>query len=130
MNALNAIATEPTTGTRPRFGQIVLTAPDVDADSFRILARNFRLISERTTLYASASDEALALSKQYQGYQRAGDVGRRLSVWTASTASTSRRSIPAWSGIPTTEATRQSSVISDACFKRGGRQTGAAEFRL
>ena len=74
MNALNAIATEPTSGTRPRFSQIVLTAPDVDADSFRVLARNFRRIAERTTLYASASDEALALSKQYQGYQRAGDV--------------------------------------------------------
>ena len=74
MNALNAIATEPGSAARPRFSQIVLTAPDVDADSFKVLARNFRLISERTTLYASASDEALALSKKYQGYQRAGDV--------------------------------------------------------
>lgn len=74
MNALNAIASEPNLGTRPRFSQIVLTAPDVDADRFRVLARNFRRISNRTTLYASANDEALALSKQYQGYQRAGDV--------------------------------------------------------
>lgn len=74
MNALNAIATEPNPGSRPHFNQVVLTAPDVDADRFKVLARNFRSISARTTLYASANDEALALSKQYQGYQRAGDV--------------------------------------------------------
>ena len=74
MNALNRIATEPHDGPRARFSQIVLTAPDVDADVFKVLARSFRLIGERTTLYASANDEALTLSKQYQGYQRAGDV--------------------------------------------------------
>ncbi len=74
MNALNAIATEPGAGARARFSQIVLTAPDVDADTFKVLARSFGRISERTTLYASESDEALALSKRYQGYQRAGDV--------------------------------------------------------
>lgn len=74
MSALNAIAVEPNHGMHARFSQIVLTAPDVDADTFKVLARTFHLISERTTLYASANDEALALSKQYQGYQRAGDV--------------------------------------------------------
>jgi esterase/lipase superfamily enzyme len=74
MNALNAIASEPQAGARARFSQIVLTAPDVDADTFKVLARRFRAISERTTLYASANDEALALSKRYQGYQRAGDI--------------------------------------------------------
>jgi esterase/lipase superfamily enzyme len=74
MNALNRIATEPHDGPRARFSQIVLTAPDVDADVFKNLARSFRLIGERTTLYASANDEALTLSKRYQGYQRAGDV--------------------------------------------------------
>jgi esterase/lipase superfamily enzyme len=80
MNALNAIATEPHTGPRARFSQIVLTAPDVDADSFRVLVRRFNLVSERTTLYASANDEALRLSKQYQGYQRAGDVRPQIVV--------------------------------------------------
>jgi esterase/lipase superfamily enzyme len=80
MNALNTIATEPNTGARARFSQVVLTAPDVDADTFKVLARSFRLISERTTLYASASDEALALSKQYQGYQRAGDVRPQIVI--------------------------------------------------
>jgi esterase/lipase superfamily enzyme len=74
MNSLNAIATEPHGGSRARFSQIILTAPDVDADTFKVLVRRFNTVGERTTLYASANDEALALSKQYQGYQRAGDV--------------------------------------------------------
>jgi esterase/lipase superfamily enzyme len=74
MNALRSIATEPRTDPRPRFSQVVLTAPDVDADNFRLLAQAFSALAERTTLYASAHDEALTISKQYQGYQRAGDV--------------------------------------------------------
>jgi len=74
MNALRSIATEPQDHPRPRFNQIVLTAPDVDADSFRLLSQAFRTLGVRTTLYASAHDEALTLSKKYQGYQRAGDV--------------------------------------------------------
>lgn len=74
INALTGIATGVRATPRPRFSQIVLTAPDVDADRFRQLAVAFRAISERTTLYASANDEALALSKTFQGYQRAGDV--------------------------------------------------------
>jgi esterase/lipase superfamily enzyme len=74
MNALRTIATEPRNHPQPRFSQIVLTAPDVDADQFRLLARAFTAIAERTTLYASARDEALIISRRYQGYQRAGDV--------------------------------------------------------
>lgn len=74
MRALNAIATEPRNAPRPHFRQIVFTAPDVDADTFKLLAQGVRTIGDRTTLYASANDEALALSKTYQGYQRAGDV--------------------------------------------------------
>lgn len=74
MQALNAIATEPRNAPRPRFRQIILTAPDVDADKFRELARAVETLGERTTLYASSKDEALALSKRFQGYQRAGDV--------------------------------------------------------
>jgi esterase/lipase superfamily enzyme len=80
MNALNAIATEPHSGTRARFSQVVLTAPDVDADSFKVLARRFNTVAQRTTLYASANDEALRLSKRYQGYQRAGDVSPQIVV--------------------------------------------------
>lgn len=74
MHALKAIATEPRSTPRPRFRQIILTAPDVDADVFRGLARAIKDVGTRTTLYASANDNTLALSKRFQGYQRAGDV--------------------------------------------------------
>jgi esterase/lipase superfamily enzyme len=80
MNALNAIAIEQHNGARARFNQIVLTAPDVDADSFKLLVRRFNLVAARTTLYASSNDEALRLSKQYQGYQRAGDVRPQIVI--------------------------------------------------
>jgi esterase/lipase superfamily enzyme len=83
MQALKAIATEPRNAPRPAFRQIILTAPDVDADSFRLLAQAFHAIGERITLYASANDKALALSKQFQGYQRAGDVRPQIVVLPA-----------------------------------------------
>jgi esterase/lipase superfamily enzyme len=80
MQALKAIAVEPRHAPLPKFRQIVLTAPDVDADAFRLLAQAFGGIAERTTLYASANDKALLLSKRFQGYQRAGDVNPRIVV--------------------------------------------------
>lgn len=57
------------------FKQVILAAPDIDADVFREqiapeLARN----SEQVTLYASASDEALVASKLVHGTRRAGET--------------------------------------------------------
>jgi esterase/lipase superfamily enzyme len=57
----------------PCFSQLVLTAPDIDADSFRQVAHAFRSAAERTTLYASVADKALQVSKKFHGYPRAGD---------------------------------------------------------
>ena len=58
-----------------KFGQIILTAPDVDADNFVQLADAIRRSGDRATLYASANDIALSASKRYQGgYRRAGDT--------------------------------------------------------
>lgn len=78
LQALKAIATEPRNVPPPHFRQIVLTAPDVDADDFRDIARAIEKLGDRTTLYASSHDEALALSKKFQGYQRAGDVDPKI----------------------------------------------------
>ena len=55
-----------------QFGQIILAAPDVDADLFRELATAYPRLSERTTLYASPSDKALAASKIFHGAPRIG----------------------------------------------------------
>ena len=76
---VNALARWPASETK-KFNQIVLTAPDMDADIFAQLAAAVTRAGERTTLYASASDKALLVSKQLNGYRRAGDVGPGIVV--------------------------------------------------
>ncbi len=68
-------------GQTPMFREVVLTAPDIDADVFkRDIAPFITRTAERVTLYASSNDEALALSKKLHGYARAGDSGSELVV--------------------------------------------------
>ncbi len=70
-------------GSAPRFNQIALVAPDVDADVFREdIAPRIRPISERVTLYASANDKALKVSKGVHGHPRAGDLSSGIVVST------------------------------------------------
>ncbi|MEL7543943.1 MAG: alpha/beta hydrolase, partial [Pseudomonadota bacterium] len=55
--------------------QVILAAPDVDRDVFKRLARQISGISDGVTLYASANDKALQISRKYAGgVARAGDV--------------------------------------------------------
>jgi esterase/lipase superfamily enzyme len=54
------------------FGQIILAAPDEDPDVFRNLAQAYQSIAERTTLYVSAKDKALAASGIIHDFPRAG----------------------------------------------------------
>jgi esterase/lipase superfamily enzyme len=66
---------------RPLFNEVLLTAPDIDADVFRRdIVPTITKTARRVTLYASSNDEALALSKQVHGYPRAGDTGLNLVV--------------------------------------------------
>jgi esterase/lipase superfamily enzyme len=68
-------------GAGPMFREVVLTAPDIDADVFkRDIAPLITRTAHRVTLYASSNDEALALSKRLHGYARAGDSGAELVV--------------------------------------------------
>jgi esterase/lipase superfamily enzyme len=67
---------------RRPFKQVVLAAPDIDADVFKkeigpaILGKG-----PRVTLYASSNDKALAASKRvHGGYQRLGESGAGLVV--------------------------------------------------
>lgn len=67
--------------TRPDFREVILTAPDVDADLFKSdIAPAIVKTARRVTLYASSNDRALAYSKTVHGYPRAGDSGRQLLV--------------------------------------------------
>ena len=59
---------------RPRLKEIILAAPDIDADVFkREIAPALSASGCPITLYASSEDLALAASKTVHGYPRAGD---------------------------------------------------------
>jgi len=54
--------------------QVILAAPDVDADNFANLAQQIRGFAKGVTLYAAANDRALLASRNFWGHYRAGDV--------------------------------------------------------
>lgn len=63
------------------FHQVVLAAPDIDAEVFRRdIAPAIQSTARRVTLYASSDDQALIASKNVHGYPRAGDSGSGLVV--------------------------------------------------
>jgi esterase/lipase superfamily enzyme len=65
----------------PKFNEVVLTAPDIDADKFqRDLAPAIVNAASRVTLYASSNDEALVASRKVHGYRRAGESGETMVV--------------------------------------------------
>ena len=68
----------------PRIKQVILAAPDIDADVFRQqIAPALVARGRPITLYASSNDKALKASKQLQGqgsYPRAGEAGSGLVV--------------------------------------------------
>ncbi|MGA9543404.1 MAG: alpha/beta fold hydrolase [Candidatus Sulfotelmatobacter sp.] len=79
-NALNLLATADP-GKPPRFSEIVLTAPDIDAGIFRRLAAAVRANGKRVTLYCSTRDKALKASRRLNGsYPRAGDCSNSIVV--------------------------------------------------
>lgn len=61
---------------RQRLTEVILTAPDIDADVFkRDIAPALTKLGRPITLYASSEDRALVASKSVHGYPRAGDSG-------------------------------------------------------
>ena len=66
--------------SKPMFNEVVLTAPDIDAEVFINDIAAVVKTAERVTLYASSNDEALIMSKKVHGYPRAGDSGSQLVV--------------------------------------------------
>ena len=64
-----------------RFKEIILTAPDIDAEIFkRDIAPALAAGCQRITLYASDGDNALLASKKVHGYPRAGDTAEGIVV--------------------------------------------------
>ncbi|WP_193315588.1 alpha/beta hydrolase [Janthinobacterium aquaticum] len=59
----------------PRFRQIVLAAPDINADVFREqIAPRFANLKLPVTLYASANDKAMRASYGFADWRRIGDI--------------------------------------------------------
>ena len=54
------------------FRQIILTAPDIDEETFQNLAVAIASDDERLTMYSNYKDRALLLSKIFHLYRRAG----------------------------------------------------------
>jgi esterase/lipase superfamily enzyme len=64
-----------------RFKEIILTAPDVDADVFkREIAPKLVAGCDKITLYVSDGDKALLASKKVHGYPRLGDAAAGIAV--------------------------------------------------
>ena len=63
------------------FNQVVLAAPDIDADDFRDnIAPAIQRTAKQVTLYASSNDIALGASRWLHRKPRAGDTSRGLVV--------------------------------------------------
>jgi esterase/lipase superfamily enzyme len=54
--------------------QVILAAPDVDADNFTNLAQRIEGLAQGVTLYAASNDRALIVSRNFWRNPRAGDV--------------------------------------------------------
>jgi esterase/lipase superfamily enzyme len=72
LRALQRIHADAERRTSIRFQQIILAAPDLDADLFRDLGDVYAASSLRTTLYASPLDRAVEMSAWLHGAARAG----------------------------------------------------------
>ena len=67
---------------RRAYREIVLTAPDIDADIFRNqIAPRILGVGPRVTLYASSNDKALVTARSINaGYRRLGEAGNDIPV--------------------------------------------------
>ena len=76
------------------FREIVMIAPDIDADVFRLdIGPRLARTGIHTTVYASSNDRALMASKAFHGYARAGDAGEASARVAQRIAGTGREAV-------------------------------------
>jgi esterase/lipase superfamily enzyme/tetratricopeptide (TPR) repeat protein len=78
--ALQSLLQHTREASKAKVQQVILAAPDIDAQVFKQLAGQIRLGCERITLYASSKDVALSASKVWHTYPRAGEAGPNIVV--------------------------------------------------
>jgi esterase/lipase superfamily enzyme/HEAT repeat protein len=78
---LTAALSEIEQDVKPHFNQVVLAAPDIDADVFKNeIASKIVTKARRTTLYTSKTDLALIASRYFNHGDRAGDSGAQVVI--------------------------------------------------
>ncbi len=91
MAALEELEREHREGAAPLFDEMVFAAPDIDAADFAARLPDVQRLAARMTLYASAKDRALLLSKRINGgYLRAGDAASPVMLRGLETVDTTR----------------------------------------
>ncbi len=79
--AMTSLASDRLESDMLLFRDIIMIAPDIDAEVFRIdMAPRLARTGIHITLYASSNDRALLASKAFHGYSRAGESGDGLIV--------------------------------------------------
>jgi esterase/lipase superfamily enzyme len=79
--AMERIDLDPAVTPKPKFSQVVLAAPDMDADLFREqLAPRMLKLARGITLYGSNDDRAILASKKAHQIARAGEGGENLPI--------------------------------------------------
>jgi esterase/lipase superfamily enzyme len=79
--AMAALASDRLESDMLLFREIIMIAPDIDAEVFRKdMAPRLARTGIHVTLYASSNDRALMASKAFHGYPRAGESGAGLVI--------------------------------------------------
>src|SRR5260370_15663955 len=80
VTVLNQMALESPPATPPKFSQVVMAAPDIDAGVFKQLAATFIPVADHVTIYISSRDRALIASRKFHTYPRVGDSGPTVTI--------------------------------------------------
>ena len=71
--AIEALAAQMSETSTPHFHQVILLAPDINANVFKRTIAPAMRAAQGITLYASSRDEALVISRKWHDAPRAGD---------------------------------------------------------
>lgn len=82
--ALRRLVDQCVTGRIPKFNEVILSAPDIDADYFKAaIAPRIVHSAERITIYSSSRDYALKVSSMFNpnARKRLGEAGNELTLF-------------------------------------------------
>lgn len=82
--ALRRLVEQCVSGRLPKFNEVILSAPDVDAEYFKVaIAPRIVHSADRITIYSSSRDYALKMSSFFnpQARRRLGEAGKELTLF-------------------------------------------------